>query len=174
MTDFASRPPRFALHPLRLLGWGALALLLALPAILRFPWSGGDFVIMGVMLASVGLGIEFLSRRSGNGLVLLGSILGVLTTFLTVWVNLAVGMIASEDNPYNQLFLLPIAIFIGGCFVTRLRASQMTGILLLAGAAQFFLGLGGLGTDQRGAIFSMGFALFWLFGAALFRAGSSR
>lgn len=173
MTTIATSSRPF-LNAWRIAGWGALTLLLALPAILHFPWSGGDFVVMGVMLASVGGGIEFLLRRSGNALVRLGSIVGVVSCFLTIWVNLAVGMIASEDNPYNQLFLLPILLFIGGALVTRFRASGMTWATLLAAAAQFLLGLGGLGTDQRGAIFSMGFALLWLFAAALFRAGATR
>lgn len=173
MTETSAKRRPF-LNPWRIAGWGLIATLLSLPAILRFPWSPGDFIVMGIMLSTVGLGIEFLVRRSGNAFVRLGSIVGVLTCFLTVWVNLAVGMIASEDNPYNQLFLLPILAFIGGGFVTRLQAQGMTKVMIVAAVIQFGLGLGGLGTDQRGAIFSMIFAAFWLFGAALFRAGSRR
>jgi hypothetical protein len=45
---------------------------------------------------------------------------------------------------------------------------------LLAAALQATIGLGGYGMDPRGAILSAFFALFWLFAAALFRAGASR
>lgn len=175
MPDMTAAPaPGRFLNPRRVAGWGTMAVLLSLPAILRFPWTVSDFVIMGIMLLSVGLGIEFLIRRSGSAFVRLGAVVGVLTCFLTVWVNLAVGMIGDEDNPYNQLFLIPIFLFIAGCVATRVQPRRMSLVMLAAAAAQLLLGLGGLGTDQRGGIFSMLFSLLWLFGAALFRAGSTR
>lgn len=175
MSEFtADQRPRRFFNPWRVAGWGTMAILLSLPAILHFPWSPGDFIIMGIMLGSVGLGIEFLVRRSGSAFVRLGAVIGVLTCFLTIWVNLAVGMIGNEDNPYNQLFIVPVFLFIAGTVLTRFKPKGMTAVMLCAAAAQFAIGLGGVGTDQRGGIFSMLFSLFWLFGAALFRAGSSR
>jgi hypothetical protein len=174
MTDTAVPPPRRFLNPWRIAGWGTMATLLSIPALFDFPWSPGDFVVMGILLGSVGLGIEFLVRRSGSAFVRLGAIVGVLTCFLTIWVNLAVGMIGSENNPYNQLFLFPILIFIAGTFVTKFQPRGMTYVLLAAAAVQLLLGAGGLGTDLRGARFSMIFSLFWLFGAGLFRAGWRR
>ncbi|GAA4019907.1 hypothetical protein GCM10022280_20050 [Sphingomonas swuensis] len=149
-------------------------MLLSLPAIFRFPWTASDFVIMGILLGSVGLGIEFLVRQSGSMFVRLGAIVAVLTAFLTIWVNLAVGMIGSEDNPYNLLFIGLLAlVMIGGIWV-RLRPEGMVRVTLAAAALQAALAVGGVGQDQRGAIFSGVFALFWLFSAALFRAGASR
>jgi hypothetical protein len=158
--------------PWRLIGWGTIAVLLSLPAILRFPWTASDFIIMGLLLGSVGLGIEFLVRQSGSLFVRLGAIVAVLTGFLTIWVNLAVGMIGSEDNPYNLLFLGLLAlVLIGGIWV-RLDPRGKRDLDHAAG--QGALALGGLSVDQRGAIFSGVFLLFWLFSAALFRAGSTR
>lgn len=171
MTASAAR--RLA-SPWCLAGWGTIAVLLSIPAIFRFPWTASDFVIMGLLLGSVGLGIEFLVRQSGSLLARLGGIVAVLTGFLTIWVNLAVGMIGSEDNPYNLLFLGLLALVLVGAVSVRLNPRAMTLVTLTAAAAQAALALGGLGVDQRGAIFSAVFALFWLFSAALFRAGSSR
>ncbi|WP_300974088.1 hypothetical protein [Sphingomonas sp. LHG3406-1] len=168
------KPRRPFLNPWRIFGWGLVATLLSLPAILRFPWTPGDFIAMGIMLGTVGLAIEFLVRRSGNAFVRLGAVVGVVTCFLTIWVNLAVGMIGNEDDAYNQLFLIPILVFIGGAFVTRFRPSGMTIVMLIAAAVQFGLALGGIGIDPLGARFTMVFALFWLFGGALFRAGAKR
>lgn len=167
-------PSSRRLSPWRLLGWGLIATLLSIPAIFRWPWTASDFVIMGVLLGSVGLGIEFLVRLPGTLFTKLGGIVAVLTAFLTIWVNLAVGMIGSEDNPYNLLFLGLLAlVLIGGVWV-RLEPRKMVVLMLGAAGIQVVLALGGLGTDQRGAIFSAVFGLFWLFSAALFRAGSSR
>lgn len=173
MTDHAVQRRRF-LNPWRIAGWGIIATLLSLPAILRFPWTVSDFVVMGVLLGSVGLGIEFLAARAGNIFVRLGAIVMALTAFLTIWVNLAVGMIGSEDNPYNLLFIGNLALVLICGIAVRLQPSAMVKVAALAAAVQLALAVGGLGTDQRGAIFSAVFALFWLFSAALFRAGSSR
>lgn len=174
MTDTTLALRRRLLSPWRIMGWGLIAVLLSLPAILRFPWTASDFVLMAVLLGSVGAGIEFLVARGGSVFARLGAIVMVLTAFLTIWVNLAVGMIGSEDNPYNLLFLANLAlVLIAGIWV-RLEPGAMVKVALLAALVQAALALGGLGSDQRGAIFSAVFALFWLFAAALFRAGSSR
>lgn len=164
MTD--SSPKRPALW--RLAMWGALAALLSIPAIFRFPWTASDFVIMGILFASVGLGIEFLVRRSGSNAFRLGSVVAVLTAFMTEWVNLAVGMIASEDNPYNLYFMaIPLVVFTAAALV-RFEARRTAWIMAGAAAAQLALALGGLNVDLRGAGFSSFFAFLWLVAAALF------
>ena len=159
--------------PWRWLGWGTLALLLSIPAIFRWPWTGSDFVIMGILFGSVGLGVEFLMRLSGNALVRLGAVVAVLTSFLTIWVNLAVGMIGDE-NAYNLLFLIPVAVGVLGMMAVRLEAGRAALVAVGAGVLQTSIGLGGYAQDPRGALLSACFALFWLFAAALFRAGVSR
>lgn len=171
MTQVTSPRPR---TPWRLLGWGAIAILLSIPAIFGFPWTASDFVTMSLLLGSVGLGVEFLVRQSGSLFVRLGALVALLTGFLTIWVNLAVGMIGSEDNPYNLLFIVLTALVLIGGISVRLDARAMSTLMIGAAAGQCALALGGLGVDQRGAIFSALFALLWLFAAALFRAGSSR
>ena len=170
MSDAAIRPSS---SPWRLAGWGLIAVLLSIPAIFRWPWTLSDFVIMGVLLGSVGLAVEFLSRLSGSVFVRLGAVMAVLTAFLTIWVNLAVGMIG-DDEIYNLLFLLPMSVVLLGGLATRLKPQAMVKVSLLAAGLQAAIGLGGYGMDPRGAILSAFFALFWLFAAALFRAGSSR
>jgi len=174
MTELtAAPPPRRFLNPWRVAGWGALAALLSLPAILRFPWTASDFLIMGVLLGSVGLGIEFLIRQSGSTFVRLGAAAAVLTTFLTIWVNLAVGMIG-DGEPYNLLFLIPPAVTLGGGLLVRLRPMTTSRLALLSAALQVAIALGGYGMDPRGAIFGASFGLLWLLTAALFRAGFRR
>ena len=170
MTDTIASGRR---APWRLLGWGMLFLLLSIPAIFRWPWSGSDFVIMGILLGSVGLGIEFLVRLSGNALVRLGAIVVVLTSFLTIWVNMAVGMIG-DDNPYNLLFLIPVAVGVLGAIAVRLDARRSALVAFGAAVLQVAIGLDGYAQDPRGAVLSACFGLFWLFAAALFRAGASR
>lgn len=162
----AQQRPRY--RSWRIAGWSAIALLLSIPAVFRFPWTLSDFVIMGVLLGSVGFGIDFLVRQSGSLPVRLGLVVAVLTGFLTIWVNLAVGMIG-DASPYNLLFLLPLMVGLVGGIIVRLEPHRMSALCLVATVLQVGIGLGGYGMDPRGAIFSAGFGMFWLLAATLFR-----
>src|SRR3954464_4182642 len=99
MTDMAEPRGAWRSNGLRLALWGGLAALLALPAVaMRFGadgvvWTASDFVVWGAMLSWVGLGVELVVRASPSRPYRLGAALAVVTAFLTIWVNLAVGMI---------------------------------------------------------------------------------
>lgn len=173
MTEITAAAPRRLLTPWRIAGWGLIAALLLLPAILRFDWTASDFVIAAILLGSVGAGIELLTRLSGNAFVRLGGVVMAVTSFLTIWVNMAVGMIG-DDNPYNLLFLGVLAVAIGGALLVHYRPAGMAKVTLAAAALQVAIGLGGYGMDSRGAVLSASFGLFWLIAAALFGAGARR
>ena len=88
-------------NSLRPFVWGAAAGLLLLPAVAMqfFPasgvnWTGFDFIAMGVMLATACGLYELGAWLSGNTIYRAGFGLAALTGFLTVWVNLAVGLAA--------------------------------------------------------------------------------
>lgn len=160
--------------PWRLIGWGGAAVLLSLPWFLEFPWTASDFIVMGVMFAITGGTIELAVRSSTDWAHRLGSLVAILTGFLTVWVNLAVGMIGSEDNPYNLWFGGVLAIAIAGSLLARGSASALAGTMALAAAAQAGASIFGLAADMRGGIFSLAFAGLWLLSAALLRMASRR
>ena len=159
----------------RIAMWGGAALLLALPAIAMqlnasgVDWSAGDFIVMGAMLGVACGACELAARASANGSYRVAAGIAIGTAFLTVWVNLAVGMIGPEDNPYNQLFGGVLLLALGGSVAARFKARGMAWAMLAAAVVQAVLGAIGLPVDQRGAIFSMIFALPWLLSALLFR-----
>ena len=78
--------------------WGGLALLLLLPALAMqlgaegVDWSGSDFVIMGGLLAALGLGVEAAVRLLTGWRSRLVAIGVVLMVFLLIWIELAVGI----------------------------------------------------------------------------------
>jgi len=162
----------------RIAMWGGAALLLALPAIAMqlnasgVDWSAGDFIVMGAMLGVACGACELAARASANGSYRVAAGIAIGTAFLTVWVNLAVGMIGSEDNPYNQLFGGVLLLALGGSVAARFRPRGMAWAMVAAAVAQAVLGAIGLPVDQRGAIFSMIVALPWLLSALLFRRAS--
>lgn len=163
---------------LRLAMWGALAALLALPAAAMrlhaegVVWTASDFLVMGAMLGLVGLGGELLVRASSNLAWRAGAVVALLAAFMTVWVNLAVGMIGNEGDRYNLIFLGVVLLALAGSIVARFRATGMARALALAAAAQAAAGALGFTLDPRGAVFSTLFAGPWLVAAILFAAAA--
>ncbi len=152
----------------RIAGWSLPVLLLLLPWVANAPWTASDFVFAAVMFGSVGLAFEFIVRKSSDLAYRFGAGLAVVTAFLTVWVNGAVGMIGSEDNPMNLMFGGVLFVALIGAILARLEAAGMWRAMAAAAAAQTVAGAAGLPIDARGAIFSMAFAGLWLLAAAFF------
>ena len=171
--------------------WGGATFLLLLPllAMQFFPaggvnWTLADFVVMGAMLSIACGAYELVAWLSGNTAYRAAAGVAILAGFLTVWVNLAVGMIGSEDNPYNLLFAGVLAIGLIGALFARLEARGMVRAMYATAFVQALVAAVALvaGWDPRGAVFSMCFAVPWLVSAVLFgnaaraleRAGATR
>jgi len=170
---------RSVASPWRLIPWGIAALLLILPFVaMRFTtevqWTGSDFIFMAILLASVVLGFEFLIRRSTNLAYRLGAAVAVVSAFLTVWVNGAVGMIGSENNPANLWFGGVLLIGLTGAILARFKPAGLAITMVVAAIAQAVIGATGLAVDVRGAIFSIAFGALWLLAAGLFRLAASK
>ena len=159
----------------RIVMWGTAAVLLSLPWIAMqlhasgVDWGPRDFVVMGVMLGLAGGACELAARTSGSGSYRVAAGLAIGAAFLTVWVNLAVGMIGSEANPYNRLFGGVLLLALGGSVAARFRPAGMAKAMVIAALAQAVLGAFGYPSDPRGGVFSMLFAVPWLLSALLFR-----
>jgi hypothetical protein len=159
----------------RIVMWGTAAVLLVLPLVamqMRAPgvdWGSADFITIGTMLVVACGACELAARASGNGAFRCAAGIAIGTAFLTVWANLAVGMIGSEDNPYNQLFGAVLLLALGGSAAARFRPAGMAWAMVATAFAQTVLGAIGYPADPRGGVFSVLFALPWLLSARLFR-----
>jgi hypothetical protein len=161
----------------RIAMWGAAAILLSLPAIaMQFTsdvnWTASDFVVMGTMLGTACMACEAAARVSGSGSYRVATGIAVGVAFVTVWANLAVGMIGDEGNSLNLLFGGVLALALVGSIVADFRPAGMARTMVVTGVAQGLAGAAGLFTDPRGAAFSMAFALPWLLSACQFRKAS--
>ena len=146
-------------------------------------WSLFDFVFMGGLLGCIGLAARFIWWRSTNLSSMVASSLVVLAIFLLIWVNGAVGIIGSEDNPANLMFGGVILIVISGALFTRFRPIGMALTCLTVAAAHVVIALtalvsqSGSGSeiwpmDVLGA--SLFFILIWIAAAGLFwKSGAS-
>ena len=125
--------------PWRAIGWGGAAALLALPFVaMQFTrdvtWTLSDFVAFGVMLLMVGIPLELAVRTSRNWAYRGGALLGLVGMFLTIWANLAVGIVGSEDNPANLWFFAALLVGIVGSAIARFRPNGMA-VAMVATAA---------------------------------------
>lgn len=107
------------------------AALLLVPLIaMRFTtevnWTGSDFVVAYVVLASAGLAFRFLFRRAGDWAARLAATAAVGSTLLMTWVNLAVGLVGRENHGANVLYLGVVAIAVLGALVARFQPTGMT------------------------------------------------
>ena len=164
--------------PWRLIGWAIPVGLLMVPWLAQWPWSASDFIFAGAMFAIVGGTFELAVRASGNLAYRGGVAVALATAFLLVWINLAVGIIGSEDNPLNLMFFGVIGAALVGSVVARFRADGMARSMTLAAAIQGLIGagvfIGGAGASEPpgpiGILLLIEFfAAAWLSSAWLFR-----
>jgi hypothetical protein len=162
-------------NPWRILLWGTVSTLLLLPLIsMQFTtevnWTGFDFVVAGILLGGTAVLIELGCRLSANLSGRAGWALLVLTCLLLIWINLAVGIIGSEDNPANLLYLIVLASIVLGAVWVRFQAHTMSRVLYLTVALQLgievVIQLAGLGAAP---VINVAFMLLWLLAAALLR-----
>lgn len=158
----------------RMAAWSAAALLMLAPLVAmqltdEVRWTASDFVFAAVLIGGVGLVFELAVRTTRNLAYRGGVGVALAVAFLTIWINGAVGMIGSEENPYNLLFLGVVAVAFVGALGARFRAGGSARAMAVAALAQACVGLGGLSADLRGGMLSTAFAALWLLSAALFR-----
>ena len=169
--------------PVRLLMWGVAVFLLALPAVAmqftpQVQWGPLDFATMGALLAFACGAVEMGARMSGNRAYRAGVGLAVLTGFLLIWANLAVGVVGHDGNPANLMFAGVLAIAVGGALIARGEAYGMAVAMGAAALAQVGAHVvayaGDLGSEEpntRGLVLfiGLGFAAMWAASAVSFR-----
>lgn len=168
---------------LRLLFWGGAGLLWLLPlAAMRITagvdWTTSDFVIWGVMLLIAAGVCELALRASGDLAYRAGVVVAVGAAFLLVWINLAVGIIGSEDDAANLLYFGVIALAAVGALIAGFRPGGMARALVATAVAQALVGglalaagwgAGSENWPQAIVVLSGFFSGLWLLAAWLFR-----
>ena len=99
-------------------------------------WSLGDFIFMGVLLSSIAIMYEIGARVSSNTAYRTGFGLALLAGFLIIWINLAVGIIGSENNPANLMYGVVLAIGFLGAILVRLKPQGLANVMFAAAFAQ--------------------------------------
>ncbi len=160
----------------RLAPWIAAACLLLLPLVaMQFTdevdWDGPDFILFGAMLAAVCGAFELAARRTGDGAYRAAVGLAVVTAFVLVWVNLAVGIIGNGDDPANLMYGAVLAVGLVGAVTARFRPLGMARALFAMALAQALVAVIVLVVRPGDPAWTLtvGFMAPWLASAWLFR-----
>jgi hypothetical protein len=159
------------------------ALILLLPLLaMQFTdevvWDETDFAVTGAILFGACGAYELAARMTRNIAYRAAVGVAVVAAVILIWINFAVGIIGSEDNPANLMYGGVLAVGILGAVIVRFKPHGMAGTLAatalaqaLAGVIALVAGLGSAGANWPGAIvFLTGFfAALWLVSAWLFR-----
>ncbi|MBM9595973.1 hypothetical protein [Roseitranquillus sediminis] len=138
-------------------------------------WGPEDFVFAGILVAVIcgayDVAVWATEDPAYRGAV--GVALGA--GFLLVWLNAAVGIVGSEDNPVNLLYGGVVAVAVLGALLARCRAGGMARAMLATALAQMLVTLialrPGAAPAEAVEILSLNgmFVILWLAAAWLFR-----
>jgi hypothetical protein len=152
--------------------------LLAMQFTDQVDWDLTDFAVAGVLLFGAGLTYALVARKAASRPNRVAVGLAVATALMLVWINLAVGLIGSEENPANLMYVGVLAVAVVGATIARFRPHGMTRALFTTALAQVLVaviavirGLGSTGPIWPWDILVLNgfFAALWVGSALLFR-----
>ena len=137
-------------------------------------WDAADFVIFGAMLVGAGGAFELAARRTGNKAYRAAVGVALATAFILIWMNLAVGIIGSEDNPANLMYGGVLAVWLIGAVIARFQPHGMARALVATAIAQALVAVIALIAGLGFTLMLTGiFAALWLGSAWLFRRAAT-
>lgn len=143
----------------RIAAWSAAALVLLLPLVaMQFTdevnWTVGDFAFAAALLGGVGVAFELTARRTGDTAYRAAIGVALAAAFILVWMNGAVGIIGTEDNPANLMYGGVLTVGILGAIIGRFQPQGMARALFATALAQALVTvialIAGLGSPASG------------------------
>lgn len=164
----------------RIAAWGTAAAFVLLPLLAmqvteEVNWTAFDFAFAGALVGGVGVAFELAVRVSASRAYRAAVAIALAAAFLMIWVNGAVGIIGSEDNPANWIFAGVLAVAFVGALVAGFRAEAMARAMLATAVAQVLAAVIALvaGWGFTGPI-TVFFGGLWLTSAWLFRRAAQQ
>jgi hypothetical protein len=156
--------------------------LLAMQLTDQVVWDLTDFAVAGALLLGTGLLYELAARKTGPIAYRLAFGVALGAALLLVWINLAVGIIGSEDDPANLMYLGVLAVGIVGALLARFRPHGMARAMYATARAQALVAATAvvfrLGSPASGALELLAlngfFVVLWVGSASLFREAARR
>jgi hypothetical protein len=170
-------------NPWRIAGWSFATLILLPPLVaMQFTkevtWTAFDFALAVTLILGVGIPFELAVRRTRNIAYRAGVGVELVAALFLVFINGAVGIIGSEDNPANLMYAGVLAVALIGALIARFQPNGMSRALFATAVAQALVGAIALGAGLGATAPSFPdviiyltafFAAMWLLSAWLFR-----
>ena len=102
-------------------------------------WNVFDFLVMGMLLFGAGLTYVLIARISDSMAYRTAVGVAVVAGLLLIWMNLAVGIIGSEDHPANLLYTGVLAVGIIGAGLARFRSRGMSRTMFATALMQMLI-----------------------------------
>lgn len=159
----------------------AVVVIILLLAVMQFTgmmdWGPVDFLLAGALLFGVGLAFVLLTNKAGSTAYRVAAGIALAGAFALVWINIAVGVIGSEDNPANRMYIGVLAILILGALAARFRPQGMARALIATALAQVLVTAIALITVENinvlvVLVLNAFFATLWVGAAVLFQYAS--
>lgn len=99
-------------------------------------WDLADFAAAGALLFGAGVTYEMVAKKAGNIAHQVAIGLAVAAGLILVWMNLAVGLLGSEGNPANVMYIGVLAVGISGAIIARFQPHGMGRALFATALAQ--------------------------------------
>lgn len=102
-------------------------------------WQATDFVVAWVFIAGAIATYQFVASKAPNRAYRFATAIAVASGLVLLWINGAVGLIGSEANPANLMYVLVLLVGLAGAAVGRLRPIGMARALSATALAQFLV-----------------------------------
>ena len=99
-------------------------------------WDLADFAVAAALLVGTGLTYELAARNAGNIAYRAAVGVALAAALLLVWINLAAGIIGTEDNPANLMYIAVLTVGLMGAIIARLQPQGMARALFATALAQ--------------------------------------
>jgi hypothetical protein len=102
-------------------------------------WDAADFIIFWALIAGAVLAYKLVASKAASRAYRVATGIAVLTGFILLWINGAVGLIGSEDNPANLMYGGVLLVGVIGAVIGRLEPLGMSRALVATAVAQFLV-----------------------------------
>jgi hypothetical protein len=106
------------------------------PTLDEVNWSLFDFVVAGTVLFGAAMTYELIARKLGTSAYRIGVGIACMTGLVLLWINMAVGLIGSDDNPANLMYLAVLAIAFSGTYLAGFQPRGVSRAMFVTAAAQ--------------------------------------
>lgn len=179
MADYSETGSARRGIPWRAIAWSIAGLLLMAPMVaMQFTsevnWGIEDFVFAGIMIIGTGLLFEAAVRVTTSNAYRAGVAVALGIAFFLIWVNLAVGIIGTEDDPLNLMYGGVLAVAFAGALIGRFRATGMARAMTAAAVAQFGVAVAAQIAGHFTWVITALIVALWLLAGWLFRSAAEQ